>query len=101
MWRILRKFFGFVPNKKPNVKNEEKFENLNAFMNGSADLNINSITDSKSTLFFKAASDILENKEVNEDSKEVLELQSFISSTDENHTEEEIETIQENILVES
>lgn len=101
MWKILKRFFGFVPKQKPPVKNEEEFENVNAFVNGLGDLNINNVTDSKSTLFFKAASDILENKEVNENSQEVLELQSFISSSDENHIEEKIETTQESILVES
>lgn len=102
MWRVLKRFFGFVPKQNPPVKNEEEFENLNAFMNGSADLNINSVTDSRSTLFFKEASNILEDKEINENSEEVIAMQSFISSSDENHTEEEqINIEEENILVEN
>lgn len=100
MWRILKKLFGFKPKKKPSLKNEEEFENLNEYMNGSADLNINSVTDSKSTLFFKAASDVLDNKEASENEEGINALQSFILSNDEDHLEEII-VEEEKILVES
>ena len=100
MWRILKKLFGFKPKKKPSLKNEEEFENLNEYMNGSADLNINSVIDSKSTLFFKAASDVLDNKEASGNEEKINALQSFISSNDEDHLEEII-VEEEKILVES
>lgn len=60
------------------LQKEEEFENINNFSNDSADLNIKTVTDSRSTIFFKEASSILE-----EDKEEIPNLNHFIGKNDE------------------
>lgn len=88
MWKFIKSLF---KKKKVQAKvvplypeQEEEFSNVEDFLNNSADLSIKTVSDSKSTLFFKEASGILNNKEnLTEDTPEVLALQSFITEHDE------------------
>jgi len=61
------------------IASEEEFDNINNFL---ADIDKKVATDSRSTVFFKEASNILSDQPLLEESQEILEMQSFISEGD-------------------
>lgn len=86
MWKFIKSLFKKKVQAKviPLYTEQEEFGNIENFLDNSANLNIKTVSDSKSTLFFKEASGILNNKEnLTEDTPEVLALQSFITEHDE------------------
>jgi len=115
MWRFLRNFFSFKKKteakvvtlyptqrvEKPVVEDEEpRFENVEAFLDGSADLNISTVSDSRSTKFFKEASNILtEEGNFESDSKEMLAMQSYLGVGAD--FEEQEERIEQNEFIKS
>ena len=87
---IFKKLFGRknvpLPEKAKIASSDDlEHDNVNYFL---ANIDKKVTADSRSTLFFKEASNILGNQIPTEDSKEMLEMQSFISETDDVNEEE-------------
>ncbi len=93
MIKFIKKLF----KKKVQAKviplyEQPSFENVENFLNSP---DINEVTESRSTSYFKEASSILDSNPVLEDSEQLEAMQSFISKND-----EEKENIDINIIPE-
>lgn len=73
---------------------ESEFAVINDFLKGSAELNLHTPLNSRSTEYFKTADEILRDVPVTDESAEVLALQSFIT-----HGEELVEKDEEIVLI--
>ena len=104
MWKFIKNLF---KSKKIQAKviplyPEEEFSNIENFLNNSVDLNVKTSSDSRSTLFFKEASGILNSKEnLTENTPEMLSLQSFISEYDEEKENSDTNMIPEEEIVQN
>lgn len=92
---FLGKFLFGVGKKPVPSQKEEEFENVDNFLNGSSDLNINTQTESRSTIYFKESADILQPDNSLEESKNIDSLQSVFTENEEVNENSEIAMIPE------
>lgn len=87
--KLFKKIFGKRQKKVVSLQ-EDEFENVTAFLNSNE---VNKVTDSRSTAFFKEASDILKEDGPNyERDQEVEAIRDFESQNEDILEYEEIST---------
>lgn len=92
MINLFKKLFKRQKNDL-SLSNKIEYNNVKSFLDGSANLNLTTPLESRSTSYFKSVSDVFEKSNSEEENLEAL--QSYIAKNDENHSDSELTMIPE------